>query len=59
VYKPENEAYLIKDLGVGYGVFVRQTHPVAFKDNMLFNLGEAYMVINLISGSLLEQDADL
>ena len=51
--------YLIKDLGVGYGVFVRQEHPIMLKDNMLINVGEAYIVVNLISGSLMANCQDL
>ena len=41
-------SYLIKDLGVGYGVFVRQENPISLKDNMLINVGEAYIVVNII-----------
>ena len=51
--------YLIKDLGVRYGVFVRQEHPIMLKDNMLINVGEAYIVVNLISGSLMANCQDL
>ena len=50
---------MIKDLGVGYGVFVRQEAPILLKDNMLINVGEAYIVVNLITGNLLHQDSDL
>ena len=50
---------MIKDLGVGYGVFVRQEHPIMLKDNMLSNVGEAYIVVNLISGSLMANCQDL
>ena len=52
-------AYLIKDLGVGYGVFVRQENPILLKDNMLINVGEAYIVVNIIQGCLIAQDQDL
>jgi hypothetical protein len=44
----EDCCYFIKDLGVGYGVFVKQDSPVTLKDNMLINVGEAYIVVNLI-----------
>ena len=50
---------MIKDLGVGYGVFVRQESPILLKDNMLINVGEAYIVVNIISGSLMAQDQDM
>lgn len=49
-------SYLIKDLGVGYGVFVRQENPISLKDNMLINVGEAYIVVNIIQGCLITQD---
>ena len=54
MYDPDMGKYLIKDLGIGYGVFVRQEHPIGLKDNMLINVGEAYIVVNIISGSLLQ-----
>lgn len=40
--------YLIKDLGVGYGVFVKINAPVVLKDNHLVNIGESYLVVNLL-----------
>lgn len=39
--------YVIKDLGVGYGVFTETVGQVALKDNMLINMGESYIVTNL------------
>ena len=44
---------------MGYGVFIRQETPIALKDNMLINLGEAYIVVNLITGNLMSKDTDL
>ena len=58
-YEPDQHNYLIKDLGIGYGVFVRQTDPIVLKDNMLINVGEAYIVVNILGGNLMAQDADL
>ena len=58
-YEVDQGVYLIKDLGVGYGVFVRQEHPIQLKDNMLINVGEAYIVVNIIYGCLIQQDQDL
>ena len=29
------------------------------KDNMLINVGEAYIVVNIVSGCLIAQDTDL
>ena len=70
MYDVSASAFLIKDLGVGYGAFVRQEHPIVsifvpfnwlvflciqiLKDNMLINVGEAYIVVNILSGSLIE-----
>lgn len=44
---------------MGYGVFVRQEAPIVLKDNMLINVGEAYIVVNIIAGCLMQQDQDL
>lgn len=46
---------MIKDLGVGYGVFVRQEEATILKDNMLINVGEAYIVVNLYKGQSEDQ----
>ena len=61
--------FFIKDLGVGYGVFVRQEEPIVstlnseelqvLKDNMLINVGEAYIVVNIITDSLFHSDTDI
>ncbi len=48
----------MRDLGVGYGVFVRQESSFVLKDNMLVNMGDAYVVINIFNGPL-SQDQDL
>jgi len=37
---------------------VRQEEPFVLKDNMLINVGEAYMVVNILSGALW-QDQDI
>ena len=29
------------------------------KDNMLVNVGEAYIVVNIVKGRLIDQDTDL
>ena len=45
----ENEGeYLMKDLGVGFGVFTESVGPVILKDNQLINMGESYIVTNLV-----------
>ena len=47
--------YKIKDLGVGYGVFVKIAAAVELKDNMLINVGESYIVVNLLQKDTLPQ----
>jgi hypothetical protein len=49
-YDLEREVFLIKDLGCGYGVFMRMEEPKLLTNEILFNIGEAYMVINLLQG---------
>ena len=43
--------YKIKDLGIGYGAFVKLTKPLILKDNFLLNMGESYIVANLMKQS--------
>jgi hypothetical protein len=33
---------------VGYGAFVKLTRPLILRDNFLLNMGESYLVANLI-----------
>lgn len=50
--------YYIKDLGIGFGVFKKMDTfgqeseysqgCIILRDNMLVNVGEAYMVVNLL-----------
>lgn len=50
-YDPDTTSYKIKDLGIGYGAFVKLTRPLALRDNFLLNMGESYIVANLIKGA--------
>ncbi len=43
--------YKVKDLGIGYGAFVKLTAPLILRDNYLLNMGESYIVANLIRSS--------
>lgn len=40
--------YKIKDLGIGYGAFVKLNAPLLLRDNFLLNMGESYIVANII-----------
>lgn len=42
------QGFLIKDLGVGFGVFTESVGSVMLKDNLLINIGESYIVTNLV-----------
>jgi hypothetical protein len=39
---------MIKDLGIGFGAFVRLDNALELKDNHLLNLGESFIIVNLI-----------
>lgn len=54
-FDPDLQLYKIKDLGIGYGVFFKIVDPVILKDNMLINIGEAYLVVYLMRDSDPEQ----
>lgn len=47
-YSLLENAYLIKDLGVGQGAFVRLEQPQELKDNHLVNIGNGFIIVNLI-----------
>ena len=36
------------DLGIGYGTFLKIDFPIIIKDNHLINLGESYLIANII-----------
>lgn len=48
---PESGNFMIKDLGCGYGAFVRLDFPQVLKDNNLLSAGESFIVVNLIDES--------
>ena len=48
-YFIEESAYKIKDLGIGFGAFVKLEHQLELKDNHLVNLGESFIIVNLIN----------
>jgi hypothetical protein len=43
-------AYKIKDLGIGFGAFFKLNSPLVLRDNFLLNMGESYIVANLLRG---------
>ena len=47
-YALDKKSYMLKDLGNGYGAFVRLDFPQVLKDNNLLSVGESFIVVNLI-----------
>ena len=39
--------YYIKDLGSGYGTFIKLVNPLKITNNLLINIGESFIVFNL------------
>lgn len=48
-YNIDRSCYMIKDLGIGFGAFVRIENPIELKDNHLLNMGESFIIVNLIN----------
>ena len=48
----EKHSYWIRDLAKGYGVFVRLDYALLLKENMLVNIGESFIVVNIVEGVL-------
>ena len=46
-YIIESNSYKIRDLGVGFGAFVRLEQPLVLKDNNLLSLGTSFLIINI------------
>lgn len=49
-YDPFREAYFIKDLGTGFGAFVKLDSQLYLRDNNLLHIGESFLVVNLLPG---------
>jgi len=48
-YNLEKSKYFVKDLGIGFGAFVRLDRSLELKDNHLLNMGESFIIVNLIT----------
>jgi len=46
-YNIESNTYKIRDLGVGFGAFVKIEHPLLLKDNNLLSMGSSFLIVNL------------
>ena len=55
---PSNGRYLIKDLGIGFGAFAKLEKPLELKDNYLLNMGESFIIVNLINEKISKSASD-
>jgi len=46
LYRADTRSYWLRDLGVGFGAFLRLDEPARLKDNTLVNVGESFAVAN-------------
>ena len=46
-YEPSDSKYYLKDLGHGFGTFIKISSLVQIKNNLLINIGENYIVFTL------------
>ena len=46
------DSYFIRDLSVGFGSFIKLSGPLVLKDNYLIQMGEHYLLINLLQESV-------
>ena len=47
-YSPENEGFMIEDLGVGMGTYLRIDQPLTLQTTQLFNLGASFLIVSLM-----------
>ena len=47
-FNPEDLNYYLRDLGHGFGTFIRTNSKVEIKNNFLLNIGENYLIFSLI-----------
>ena len=46
-YDENEKLYYIKDLGFGFGTFIKLTKDIRLKDNFLINIGQTYIVFSI------------
>ena len=46
-FDEQNLSYYIKDLGIGFGVFIKVDKEIKIKHNLLINIGETYIIFSL------------
>mmetsp|Transcript_1878 Transcript_1878/g.4046 ORF Transcript_1878/g.4046 Transcript_1878/m.4046 type:complete len:297 (-) Transcript_1878:2849-3739(-) len=48
-YDVDLDAYFIKDLGVGFGTFIKVEFELTLKDNYLIQMGDSFLIANFMS----------
>ena len=51
-YNPVNHLYFLKDMGVGYGTFIKLQEETVIKENSIVNIGESYLIFSFDKKSL-------
>lgn len=47
VYNIEKDRFFIKDLGKGFGVYMRISFPIVLKDNTVINIGSSFLIFGV------------
>lgn len=47
VYNIEKDRFFIKDLGKGFGVYMRISFPMVLKDNTVINIGSSFLIFGI------------
>ena len=55
-FNPEDLNYYLKDLGHGFGTFIRINDWIEIKNNFLLNIGENYLIFSLIKEEDINDD---
>lgn len=45
-YSIDTNTYKIRDLGIGFGAFIKLEHPLILKENNLISMGSSFLIIN-------------
>ena len=55
-FNPEDLNYYLRDLGHGFGTFIRMNSKVEIKNNFLLNIGENYLIFSITKEANKEND---
>ena len=57
-FNPEDLNYYLRDLGHGFGTFIRMNSKVEIKNNFLLNIGENYLIFSITKETNKENNND-